>query len=78
MSALYGSMVAERGEVTKCGHKFLSAHIRGWTSGVRVNARHGKDGDEFDLYLTGGSNGAGGPQRIGTVVGGKFDPAKEA
>ena len=58
MSALYGSMAGERGEVTKCGNKFLSAHVRGWNVGVRIEARHGEDGDSFMVYRTGGSNGA--------------------
>ena len=58
MSALYGSMAGERGEVTRRGHKRLSAHVRGWNVGVRVEARHGSDGDSILIFRTGGSNGA--------------------
>lgn len=57
MSALYGTLSGERNPVTKCGHKILSGHIRGWNSGVLVLARHTKNGDEFEIYKTHGSNG---------------------
>lgn len=58
MSALYASVQGERGTATKCGRKFLSAHIRGWDLGIRIEARHDENGrDTFAVFQTSGSNG---------------------
>jgi hypothetical protein len=56
MSALYGTLSGEKKDITKCGHKVLEGHIRGWDSGVRVVAKHTDNGDIFCIYTTGGSN----------------------
>ena len=61
MSYFYGSMQGNKGGVTRCGTKKsgMTAHIRGWNIGVRVNIRHDeKSGKDFyTIYETGGSNG---------------------
>lgn len=75
MSALYGSLSGERGEATKAGRKALSGHIRGWTSGVRVEARHGDDGDTFAVYVTAGSLAGKPDLLIGRVEGDVFKPS---
>jgi hypothetical protein len=75
MSALYGSIEtdAAKTNVTRRGHKAMSAHIRGWEVGVRIEARHDKEkGDTFAIFLTHGSNGAGTDTAIGEVELGQF------
>ena len=67
MSALYGSMQGRSNEVTRTGHGSMKAHIRGWNSGVRVQATHDEKGDTFKLFATSGSNGQAPSQFIGEV-----------
>ena len=58
MSRFYGSMNSDKksAEVTKPGHKYINAHIRGWDFGVRVILGLDKDGVErATICLTGGS-----------------------
>ena len=61
MAHFYGSMQGNKGEVTRCGTKKsgMTAHIRGWNIGVKVNIRHDKETgkDNYTIYETGGSNG---------------------
>lgn len=65
MSALYGSMQGARGQVTRCGHRDIHAHLRGWNLGCRVEVTHEsatKDEPEkvtVKVYATRGSNGGG-------------------
>jgi len=58
---LYVSATSDRGksETTRGGNGRLSAHVRGWDLGIRVEAFCSKDGKpSFIVYKTGGSNGA--------------------
>lgn len=63
MSHFYGSMCGNRGEATRCGTKDSGhyGHIRGWNSGVQVDARYSEwqERDEFHISGTGGSSGYG-------------------
>ena len=61
MSRFYASVSNDRSQITKAGHKDgLTAHIRGWNKGVRVEARIDNNGhDEFRVYKTTGSNKSG-------------------
>lgn len=68
MSALYGSVQGTRGEATRCGHREMTAHVRGWNAGVRIVAEHGQNGkDRFFVYRTAGSNGVSGGVLIAVV-----------
>lgn len=67
MSALYGSIQGERGEAAKTGNHEMTAHIRGWHIGVRVEARHDEAGDSFAVYTTGGSNGSTSVKLVGSI-----------
>lgn len=60
MSHFYGSMKGNRGGVSRCGSKRsgITAHIRGWNVGVRVNIFvNDKGEDTVHIYQTKGSNG---------------------
>jgi len=60
MSKFYGSMKGARGEVTRTGtaSSGISAHVRGWDSGVRVDMLESADGSERAcVEITSGSNG---------------------
>lgn len=59
MSNLYATIQGERGPATRCGNRRLSCHIRGWNSGIRVEAKHTEEGDSFFVFKTRGSNGPG-------------------
>lgn len=77
MSRFYGSMQGARGEATRRGTTAsgLDAHIRGWTTGVRVVARPLTTGersahpdvDAFDVYATTGSSPDSPDVLVGTV-----------
>lgn len=61
MAHFFGSMMGNRGEVTRCGSKLsgLTAHIRSWDVGVRVEIFvNSKGEDTIRLYQTEGSNGS--------------------
>ena len=74
MSALYASIDSDtrKTQTTSRGHKDISAHVRGWDSGVEVVARHDETGDTFDVYVTTGSNNSGARLLIGRVNDGAF------
>lgn len=67
----YMSSSGTRGDgptVTGTKRSGISAHVRGWRSGVEVRGRHTPEGrDVFDVYATSGSGGHGAPRRIATV-----------
>lgn len=76
MSHFYGNL----GSVTRCGHKSsgLSAHVRGWNSGVEIVADYIQENktlegkvnpaaDAFSIYATHGSNGCGTKIYLGEV-----------
>lgn len=71
MAHFYASVSGSRDSIaTKTGTKNsgMSAHVRGWNSGIRVEARHNEQTgqDEFTVYVTSGSNGHGSEQALGT------------
>lgn len=78
MSKLYASIDSDaaKTQATRRGHRTLSAHVRGWESGVEVVARHDETGDTFDVYVTAGSNGGGARLLVGRVNDGGFDPVE--
>lgn len=61
MAHFIGEIQGNRGEASRTGSKKsgISAHIRGWNIGVRVNIRHDEESgkDFYTIYETGGSNG---------------------
>lgn len=60
MSRFYVSIIPDnKAMVTRCGHHFIGAHIRGWHVGCRVEVRADEEGkDHLYVYKTGGSTGA--------------------
>lgn len=70
MSALYGTVTgdASRTEASRRGHRTIGGHIRGWNLGIEVAGYLDGDGKErFEVYLTGGSSGAGSREHLGTA-----------
>jgi len=59
-----------RGEASRLGNKAsgITSHTDGWRSGVAVYGRHYAGADEFQVYMTGGSNGAISERLVGKVV----------
>lgn len=60
MSHFYGSIQGSKGQATRCGTKKsgISAHIRGWNVGARVDIFTNEQGqDEVRVSKTGGSQG---------------------
>lgn len=75
MAQFYGSMQGWRGCVTRSGSKVsgLTAHVRGWNIGCRVELSH-KDGkDVVTVYRTHGSNGGGADVEIAEFSRGELD-----
>ena len=72
MSRLYASIDADasKTQATRRGHRNISAHVRGWDSGVEVVASADETGDTFDVYVTSGSNGARSPKLVARIVDG--------
>ena len=58
-----GARGATRGTSVQPGS---SVHTRGWDAGAKVTPRS-RDTDEFDIYMTTGSHGAGQDVHLGTV-----------
>lgn len=69
MSRLYASIDSDsrKTQATSRGHKRIDAHVRGWSSGVRVVARIEDDQDVFDVYATAGSNGHTSDKLVATI-----------
>lgn len=57
MARFYGDL--NHGAVTRIGRSHISAHPRGWNTGVFVTGEpeDNEGRDRFDVYVTGGSNG---------------------
>jgi hypothetical protein len=72
MAHFYGSMVGDRGEVTRRGSKNsgLHAHVRGWDSGVSVSAVYNAPSGRniFTIGITGGSNNSSVIKDLGTFT----------
>lgn len=71
MSRFYGNITNNRSTVTKCGHKDgLTAHIRGWNLGIRVDSYINEQGqDSFRIYKTFGSNNPSNVDLIADISG---------
>lgn len=71
MSRLYASIDsdARKTQATSRGHRYISAHVRGWDVGVQVETVDNEtDEDVFAIYITRGSSGNTFTARlIGTV-----------
>jgi hypothetical protein len=73
MSKLYLSATsdARKTEVTSRGHRTISAHVRGWDLGVKIEAHYGgpiRDEESFDIYVSSGSNGGESDVLVGRVA----------
>ena len=83
MAHFIGALHGNRGSVTRLGtpNSGIRTVAHGWSVGVNVQGRKEDDGDVFEIYADGGSNGYTAGMYIGTVklVDGKitFIPAKE-
>ena len=58
MSQFYAEIQGNRGPASRGGSKAsgISAHVRGWEVGVRVQVDHVGGADVVRVYRTGGSN----------------------
>ena len=57
MSKLYASVDADnRKTTTKCGHRNMSAHIRGWNKGVKIEVEVVGEQEVYKVYETERSN----------------------
>jgi hypothetical protein len=59
MARFYGSMSGQaKSEVTRRGNSIsgVRAHVRGWDTGVMVEAQNHNGKDQFYIAFTGGSN----------------------
>lgn len=70
MARFYGSMSGNRGEATRMGttDSGMTAHVRGWSLGVRVDARDSTEADSFDVHVTSGSNGGAADRALARVT----------
>ena len=69
MARFYGVLQGQAGAATRLGspRSGLTVEGRGWDAGVKVHAYANGDRDEFDIYLTGGSNGSTPTRHLGTI-----------
>lgn len=69
MSRFYGSLRGDRPTTsTRCGHRGMVGHVRGWNSGVQVESFAGDDGkDCHRVLVTSGSNATSAGFVVGTV-----------
>ena len=66
-----------RAEVTRCGHKNMTTHVRGWKTGVRIESStvtkevrgvpEKVTFETFEVYITGGSNAKRPDRLIGVI-----------
>lgn len=59
MAHFYGTMQGNRGETSRMGSiaSGITAHVRGWNSGLRVTGFVNSDGNDcFEVVVTRGSN----------------------
>lgn len=75
MSHFYGSMQGCRKEVTRTGTKNsgLTAHVRGWSLGLRAGVVHFNGEDIVSVELTSGSDGTGRFVHLGDFKRADFD-----
>jgi hypothetical protein len=71
MARFYADIQGNRGEASRMGTALsgISAHPRGWGLGIKVNGGDNVKGygDEFNVTITGGSNGARGNALLANV-----------
>jgi len=79
MSRFYGSLDGGgQHKSTRCGHKHIEGHIRGWGVGIRVVGNiDDKDRDVFRIYTTGGSSSSSSDRLIATIRQGDDGPVVE-
>jgi len=77
MARFKGDIAGSRGEASRLGdtHSGISAHVRGWNSGIRVRGYAVGDADHFEVYATGGSNGVTSDKFLGVLKADSFEPA---
>ena len=70
MGKFYGEMSGSgRDTVTMRGHSHLSAHLRGWNKGIRVECSEDDSGKEvYKVYETGGSNNSSSDKLVHTTT----------
>jgi hypothetical protein len=77
MAHFYGSMAGSaRTEATRCGTKNsgISAHVRGWDTGIMSDGVWANDREVYSVTLTGGSHDSRRPIQLASVV---YDPASD-
>lgn len=69
MAQFRGIIQGQRGEASRLGSKQSGLVVRcdGWHSGVRVEAANVNGRDQFEVYVTGGSNNPS-ARHIGTLT----------
>ena len=69
MSRFYADITGGRGTATRQGHAAsgIRGHVRGWSCGVKVQGYAEGTADEFAIYSTSGSSGAGSDRLLGVV-----------
>jgi hypothetical protein len=71
MAHFYGSIRGKaKTQGTRCGTKNggMSAHIRGWRIGARVELRHVDGKDVVQVFATNGSASTGDDELLATLV----------
>jgi hypothetical protein len=67
MARFRGTIQGQRGQASRLGSakSGLTVNVNGWNVGIQVFAEDSDWQDRFEVYLTGGSNRASNPVRIG-------------
>jgi len=70
MSKFYGTLTGSaKNSVTRRGHTHLTAHLRGWNKGIRVEITEDDKGVEiYNVYETGGSNNPNSDKLVHTTT----------
>jgi len=75
MSQFKADIQGSKGAASRLGGKAsgISGHIRGWSSGIRVEGHHDEElGDIFLVWQTTGSGFSGNSTLLGKLVGNSF------
>ena len=70
MSHFYSEVESKNTTHSKCGTKSgMSAHLRGWNVGVRIELRHNPENnkDYITIHRTGGSNNGYAQEEIARI-----------
>lgn len=79
MARFRAEMQGNRGEASRLGSTSsgIVATVNGWNDGVKVIASVDREGhDTLSVYATGGSNARLALQYVGTMIDGKWHPAR--